>query len=90
MVFFRTAEDMTWVHAWLARETGTRRCDVAPFVMVHSKIGESDENTIDARSDKIRLYLTTNRLLLGVDISGVSVVILVRPPDVMHAILQVS
>ena len=88
VILFRTAEHMAWIHAWLAKQTGVQVCDSAPFVMIHSKIGESDDDVMEARREDIKLYLVTNRFLLGVDISSISVIIIVRPPNMAHTIVQ--
>jgi len=88
IIFFRTQVQAGMVHSWLARETGFRLCDDAPFVQNHSSIPASDDAVIAARSDKILCWLTTNRMLLGRDIPGVKIVIMVRPPDMIHSVVQ--
>lgn len=40
----------------------------SPFVMNHSSLSRSDEAILERRKDDILLYLTTNRMLLGVHI----------------------
>ena len=89
IIFFRKAEDMMWIFSWLSMETGMRHCDSALFVMVHSKNSQSDDSVMEAREPLIRLYLTTNKLLMGVDLEEVHMVVIVRPPNMLHSIVQV-
>ena len=49
----------------------------APFVMQSSSIGPITEKKIQERTD-ISLYIATTKMLMGVDISGISIVIFLR------------
>ena len=42
----------------------------APFVMNHSSLSPTDEALLERRKNEILLFLTTNRMLLGVHIPG--------------------
>jgi len=88
IIFFRTQEQAGLVHSWLAQETGYRLCDESPFVQNHSSVSESDDNVMAARTHDILCWLTTNRMLLGRDIPDIKIVIMVRPPNKMHGIVQ--
>ena len=88
MLFFRSAEDMAQVNCWLMNETGYKLYSDAPFAMTHASLPSSDEALLQRRRDDILLFLTTSRLLLGVNIPGVNLVIMVRPPSQQHALVQ--
>jgi len=88
IIFFRTQEQAGVVHSWLAQQTGYRLCDTAPFVQNHSSVTSSDDAVMMARSQNIICWLTTNRMLLGRDIPDIDTVIMVRPPDMIHSIVQ--
>jgi len=88
IIFFRTQEQAALVHSWLGQETGLRLCDVAPFVQNHSSVSQSDDDVMAARTQDIKCWLTTNRMLLGRDIPDVKIVVMVRPPDKIHGIVQ--
>ena len=58
--------------------------------MTHSKLSKSDETVLQRRmkAGDIMLFLTTSRLLLGVNIPGVNLIVMVRPPSKEHALVQ--
>ena len=76
--------------AWLMSQTGYRSNIDAPFVMTHSKLSKSDEAVVQRRMKygDILLFLTTSRLLLGVNIPGVNLVVMVQPPSKAHSLVQ--
>ena len=88
MLFFRSAEDMAQINCWLMNETGYKLYNEAPFAMTHASLSSSDEAVLERRRGDILLFLTTSRLLLGVNIPGVNLVIMVRPPSQQHALVQ--
>ena len=59
----------------------------APFVQMSSSVGPITEKRIQERSD-ISLYISTSKMLLGLDIPGISVVIFLRPLNMIHYIIQ--
>ena len=59
----------------------------APFVMQSSSIGPITEKKIQERED-ISLFITTTKMLMGVDISGISIVIFLRPLNMVHYVVQ--
>ena len=59
----------------------------APFVMQSSSVGPVTQSRIEQRSD-ISLYISTSKMLMGVDIPGISVVIFLRPLNMLHYLLQ--
>ena len=88
MLFFRSAQDMAEINSWLMKETGYKLNSDAPFVMSHASLPSCDEAVIQHRRSDILLFLTTSRLLLGVNIPGVNLIIMVRPPSQQHALIQ--
>ena len=90
IIFFRCTRVMGEVNSWLMSQTGYKSYIDAPFVMTHSKLSKSDEAVLQCRikSGDILLFLTTSRLLLGVNIPGVNLVVMVRPPSKEHALVQ--
>ena len=90
IVFFRDSVALGLTNSYFIRETGERTYDTSPFAMNHSSLSTTDEMMINSKQDDIHLYLSTNRMLLGVDIPGVRHVIMVRPPNLQHAIVQVG
>ena len=65
IVFFRSSESMVNCNMWLMDETGERTYDTSSFAMNHSSLATSDETVIHSRREEYKLYLTTNRMLLG-------------------------
>ena len=59
----------------------------SPFVMQSSSIGPITEIRIQERKD-ISLYISTTKMLMGIDISGISVVIFLRPLNMVHYVAQ--
>ena len=85
---FRTDLDIIVVFNYL-REALPWFKDVAdsPFVQVTSSVGPLTEKRIQGRSD-ISLYLTTSKMLLGVDIPGIFMIIFLRPLNMLHYVAQ--
>lgn len=90
MIFFRSAEEMSLVASYLITSTGYKTGDTAPFAQNHAAVSKTDEAVILRRKAEYLLFLTTDRMLLGTNIPGLRKVILVRPPDTEHAIVQVD
>ena len=59
----------------------------APFVQVTSSVGPITESMIEKRND-ISLYISTTKMLMGVDIPGIAIVIFLRPLNMVHYIAQ--
>ena len=59
-----------------------------PFVMNHSGCGKvTTQNILDRRND-ISLFITTTKMLLGIDITNIQIIIFVRPLNQLHYLLQ--
>ena len=61
-----------------------------PFVMNHGSIGEATDKNIIERKNTIKLFLATQKMLMGVDLTDIQVVIFVRPMNRLQHILQGS
>ena len=59
----------------------------SPYVQLSSSVAPLTEKTINGRSD-ISLFITTSKMLLGVDVPDISVVIFLRPLNMLHYIIQ--
>ena len=88
MLFFHSSETMVQVNVWLMAQTGYRLYSDSPFAMYHSSLSSSDEAVLQRRRRDILLHLTTSKLLLGVNLPGVNLVVMVRPPSLHHALVQ--
>ena len=58
-----------------------------PFVMQSSSVGPITQAFIDQRTD-ISLYISTSKMLMGINISNISVVIFLRPLNMLHMLVQ--
>ena len=76
MIFFRSMRDMIKVNGWLVSQLGSGRHDNSLFCMNHSSVSKSGQAVIQARLDKYLLFLTTSRMLLGLNIPGILQVIM--------------
>ena len=60
-----------------------------PYVMNHSAIGPITAKTIHSRSD-ISLFLSTLVMLLGLDLDDIDIIVMFRPFNHCHDILQAA
>ena len=59
----------------------------SPFVQLSSSDAPLTEKTINERQD-ISLFISTSKMLMGVSVPGISVIIFLRPLNMLHYILQ--
>ena len=78
------------VNSYLLSVLGKQTLAESPWAMNHASLTPTDEAFIMARRNEYILYLTTVRMLLGVDLSSIKQVIMVRPPNMEHAVVQVT
>ena len=88
LMFFRGYKKMMSVHSYLAEQTGLRTADVADHVMIHADLSLATEKVIVERLNSYNIILATTRLLLGVNISNISIVIFVQPYGEVEALVQ--
>ena len=65
-----------------------RDCRDAPFVMNHSSLLPPTEKVLKERAAEISLYLSSNKMLLGVDLSKIDIIIFLRPYNQPAALVQ--
>ena len=65
-----------------------RDCRDAPFVMNHSSLLPPTEKVLVERSSEISLYLSSNKMLLGVNLGKIDIIIFVRPYNHPSAMIQ--
>ena len=63
-------------------------CKDAPFVMNHSSLLPPTEKVLAERASEISLYLSSNKMLLGIDVANIDVVIFLRPYNQVAALVQ--
>ena len=90
IIFFRTEMQLLAAYEYLLEQLPQFEGDYKsiPFVMSHGAIGEATEENIVQRKDDIKLFLTTSKMLLGVDLNDIQIVIFVRPMNQLQHILQ--
>ena len=81
---------MVMVNSHLLNVLGKQSLDKSPWAMNHASLTPTDEAFLMARKNDFILYLTTVRMLLGVDLSSIQQVVMVRPPNMEHAVVQVG
>ena len=88
LFFFRGFQKMLDLYTYLADRTGLRTADVADHVMIHSDLSLATEKVVVERLNQYEIILATTRLLLGVNISDISLVIFVQPFGEVEALVQ--
>ena len=63
-------------------------CRDCPFVMNHSSLLPPTEKVLAERSADISLYLSSNKMLLGIDLAKIDVIIFLRPYNQLAALVQ--
>ena len=63
-------------------------CRDAPFVMNHSSLLPPTEKVLADRSEDISLYLSSNKMLMGIDLTEIDIIIFLRPYNQLSALLQ--
>ena len=63
-------------------------CRDSPFVMNHSSLLPPTEKVLARRSSEISLYLSSNKMLLGIDLAQIDVIIFLRPYNQLAALVQ--
>ena len=63
-------------------------CRDAPFVMNHSSLLPPTEKVLTDRREDISLYLSSNKMLMGIDLAEIDVIIFLRPYNQLSALIQ--
>ena len=90
IIFCRGNGVLGSIYSHLMNLTGYRfnDCRDAPFVMNHSSLLPPTEKVIIERASEISLYLSTNKMLLGIDLPKIDIVIFLRPFNQLAALVQ--
>ena len=90
IIYFKSNALLGAVYTLLQRATGQTNPSTASFAMNHSSLLPTDDIILDQRRDNITLYLASNKMLLGTDLSRIDLVILCAPYDQPAAMLQAA
>ena len=90
IIFFKNNTTLGCVYVLLQQVTGEMCPSTASFAMCHSSLLPSDDLMLEERRDEITLFLASNRMLLGTDMSHIDIVILCQPFDQPAAMLQAA
>ena len=69
---------MTYSHVMSLTGYKFKDCRDAPFVMNHSSLLPPTEKVLNERASDISLYLSSNKMLLGVDLDKIDIIIFLR------------
>ena len=89
---FRKEDDIADIYDSLCERLPDKAADplTCCFVMNHSGIGPVTAQSYRDRRGEINLYLTTSVMLLGLDLSNIDIVGMVRPLNMCHYIIQAA
>ena len=92
ILFFRREDDIPDVYDYICERLPDQAVDPEsiPWVINHSGIGPVTAESIRKRRDSISLYLTTSVMLLGLDFHDIDVIIMVRPFNFCHYLVQAA
>ena len=65
-----------------------RDCRDSPFVMNHSSLLPPTEKVIADRASEISLYLSSNKMLLGIDLPKIDIIVFIKPYNQVAALVQ--
>lgn len=88
IIFFRTENQLILLLNYLREILGQSNVASAPFVSLLSSTPQVTEMVINKRKGSISLYLTTQKMLVGLNIPGLQICIFVKPMNMLHSIIQ--
>ena len=88
IIFFRTENQLIFLLNYLREILGQCIASTAPFVCLLSSTPPVTEMVISKRKGSIFLYLTTQKMLLGLNIPRLDICIFVKPMNMLHSIIQ--
>ena len=86
IIFFRTESQLILLLNYLRQTLGVSNARSAPFVSLVASTPPVTEMVISTRKASISLFLTTQKLLLGVNIPNLDICIFVKPMNMLHAL----
>ena len=63
-------------------------CRSSPFVINHSSLFPPTEKVLEERASEISLYLSSNKMLMGINLADIDVIIFLRPYGQPAALVQ--
>jgi len=92
IMLFRNEDDIADIFDDLCERLPEQAADpsTCPFVMNHSNIGPITAENYRQRKGDISLYLSTSVMLLGLDLNNIDIVIMVRPMNMLHYVVQAA
>ena len=92
IIFFRREDDIPNVYDAICERLPEHAANpnTIPWVQNHSGIGPVTAESYRQRRDSISLYLSTSVMLLGLDFSDIDIVIMVRPFNFCHYLVQAA
>ena len=88
IIFFRTENQLILLLNYLRQVLSISNARSAPFVCLISSTPPVTELIINKRKGSVSLYLTTQKMLLGVNVPRLDICIFVKPMNTPHALLQ--
>ena len=90
IIFCRGNSVMGDIYSRLMELTGYKYhdCRDTPFIMNHSSLLPPTEKVIAERSSEISLYISSNKMLMGIDLAEIDMIIFLRPYNQLSALLQ--
>ena len=90
--FFRREDDIPDVYDYICERLPAQAAnpDTIPWVQNHSGIGPVTAESIRQRRDSISLYLSTSVMLLGLDFEDIEIVVMIRPFNFCHYLVQAA
>ena len=88
ILFFRTENQLIQLINYLREVLGVSNARSAPFVSLVASTPPVTEMVVNARKGNISLYLTTQKMLMGVNIPKPDICIFIKPMNMVHSIIQ--
>ena len=88
IIFFRTESQLILVLNFLRQSLSVSNVNTAPFVSLVASTPQVTEMVIRKRGGSISLYLTTQKMLMGLNIPKLQICIFVKPMNMLHSLLQ--
>lgn len=88
--FFKKEEDIADINDYLCECLPDQAADPSkcPWVVNFSSVGPATALSIRSRENEITLYLSTAVMLMGIDLTDIQVIGMVRPFGTIHSIVQ--
>ena len=88
IIFFRTESQLINLLNYLRQRLNVSSASHAPFVSLVASTPKVTEMVIRSRAGSISLYLSTQKMLMGLNIPGLQICIFVKPMNMIHTVIQ--